>query len=48
MAYYFFHAGLVEQNYHNDEGLNKFDQRHELRSPVYQNEQVKIYQVHVH
>ena len=40
------YVGPLERLYYDANGLNKFDQSNDLWSLVYQNEQVKIYQVH--
>jgi uncharacterized membrane protein len=40
------YIGPLERIYYAGDGLNKFDQANDLWSLVYQNEQVKIYQVH--
>ena len=40
------YVGPLEHLYYDANGLNKFDQSPDLWSLVYQNEQVKIYQVH--
>jgi len=40
------YVGPLEHLYYDANGLNKFDQSNDLWGLVYQNEQVKIYQVH--
>jgi uncharacterized membrane protein len=40
------YVGPLERLYYDANGLSKFDQANGLWSLVYQNEQVKIYQVH--
>lgn len=42
----YIYVGQLERLYYDANGLNKFDQANNLWSLVYQNEQVKIYQVH--
>lgn len=42
----FIYVGPLEQLYYDPNGLAKFDQPSDLWSLIYQNEQVKIYQVH--
>ena len=42
----YIYVGPLEHLYYDANGLNKFDQSPDLWSLVYQNEQVKIYQVH--
>jgi len=42
----YIYVGPLEQLYYGGEGLNKFAQSSDLWSPVYQNEQVQIYEVH--
>jgi uncharacterized membrane protein len=42
----YIYVGPLERLYYHSDGLAKFDQPNEWWSLVYQNEQVKIYQVH--
>jgi YYY domain-containing protein len=42
----YIYVGQLERLYYDPNGLNKFDQANDLWSLVYQNEQVRIYQVH--
>jgi YYY domain-containing protein len=42
----YIYVGALERLYYDPTGLSKFDQKSDLWSLVYQNEQVKIYQVH--
>jgi uncharacterized membrane protein len=42
----YIYVGPLEHLYYDATGLDKFDQANDLWSLVYQNEQVKIYQVH--
>jgi len=42
----YIYVGTLERIYYDANGLNKFDQSKDLWNLVYQNEQVKIYQVH--
>lgn len=42
----YIYVGPLEQLYYDPNGLAKFDQPSDLWSLIYQNEQVKIYQVH--
>ena len=42
----YIYIGPLERIYYDANGLNKFDQSKDLWNLVYQNEQVKIYQVH--
>lgn len=42
----YIYVGELERLYYDENGLSKFDQANDLWSLVYQNEQVKIYQVH--
>jgi uncharacterized membrane protein len=42
----YIYVGQLERLYYDPNGLTKFDQSNDLWSLVYQNEQVKIYQVH--
>jgi YYY domain-containing protein len=41
----YIYVGPLERIYYAGDGLDKFDQPNDLWGPVYQNEQVKIYQV---
>jgi len=41
----YIYVGPLEKIYYDANGLNKFDQATDLWNLVYQNEQVKIYQV---
>jgi uncharacterized membrane protein len=42
----YIYVGQLERLYYDPNGLNKFDQANDLWSLLYQNEQVRIYQVH--
>jgi len=42
----YIYVGPLELIYYAGDGLNKFDQTNDLWDLVYENEQVKIYQVH--
>jgi YYY domain-containing protein len=49
LSYYdvqYIYVGPLEQLYYDPNGLAKFDQQSDLWSLIYQNDQVKIYQVH--
>ena len=41
----YIYVGPLERIYYAGDGINKFDQPSDLWSPIYQNEQVKIYKV---
>ena len=42
----YIYVGALERIYYAGDGLNKFDQPSDLWNLVYENEQVKIFQVH--